>query len=68
MRITLLCLLCSPPTYQRLKAAVKDVVKQGVVSEPISYAEAKSIPYLRVCLTDFERNTAGSRASSRASY
>lgn len=50
MRITLLCILSSPPTYQKLKTAVKDAVRQNTVSEPISYAEAKEIPYLRVSL------------------
>lgn len=57
MRITLLCLLSSPPIYQKLKTVVKDVVKQDVVSEPISYAEAKDIPYLRVSLLNPEMNT-----------
>lgn len=50
MRITLLSILSSPTVYQKLKAAIKDAVRRNVVSEPISYAEAKEIPYLRVSL------------------
>lgn len=48
MRIILLCLLSNPPVYAKLKASVKDTVTKGSVSEPISYAEAKGIPYLQV--------------------
>lgn len=48
MRITFMCLLTSPPTYQKLKTVVKDAVSSGDVSNPISFESAKEIPYLRV--------------------
>lgn len=48
MRITFLCLISSPPVYYKLKEVVKEAVKSGTVTEPISYARAKEIPYLRV--------------------
>lgn len=48
MRITLLCLISSPPVYQKLKAVVKEAVSRGAVTEPISYSVAKEIPYLKV--------------------
>lgn len=48
MRITFLCLISSPPVYRKLKAAVKEAVSSGAVTEPISYGLAKEIPYLRV--------------------
>jgi cytochrome P450 len=48
MRVTLLCLISSPPAYNKLKDAVREAVKSGTVTEPISYAEAREIPYLRV--------------------
>lgn len=48
MRITLLCLISSPPIYNKLKDAVREAIKSGTITEPISYATAKEIPYLRV--------------------
>lgn len=48
IRITFLCLVSSPPVYNKLKATVKEAVGSGTVAEPISYEMAKEIPYLRV--------------------
>lgn len=48
MRITFLCLVSSPPVYNKLKAVVKETVSSGTVTEPISYELATEIPYLRV--------------------
>lgn len=48
MRITFLCLVSSPPIYNKLKAVVKEAVSSGAITEPISYEVAKEIPYLRV--------------------
>lgn len=50
MRVTLLSILSSPPVYQKLKATVKEAVSNGTVSSPISYEEAKGIPYLRAVI------------------
>lgn len=50
MRITFLCLLSSPPVYQKLKTVIKEAVSSGKLSDPISYDQAKGIPYLRVCM------------------
>lgn len=51
MRITFLCLISSPPVYYKLKEVVREAVKSGTVTEPISYATAKEIPYLEVSPT-----------------
>ncbi|KUI63769.1 Pisatin demethylase [Cytospora mali] len=59
MRITLLCILSSPPVYQKLKNVVKDAVTSGAVSNPISYEEAKSIPYLRAVVYEGMRMRPG---------
>lgn len=48
MRITFLCLVSSPPIYNKLKDVVKEAVSNGAVTEPISYEVATEIPYLRV--------------------
>jgi cytochrome P450 len=48
MRITLLSLISSPPVYNKLKDTVREAIKSGTITEPISYATAKEIPYLRV--------------------
>lgn len=47
MRITFLCLVSSPPVYYKLKAAVREAMKSGTVTEPISYGVAREIPYLK---------------------
>lgn len=51
MRITMLCLLSSPPVYQKLKEAVNQSIRDGV-SQPITFEQAKAIPYLRVRTTN----------------
>jgi cytochrome P450 len=48
MRITMLSLLSSPAIYQKLKEVIRDTVQSGDVSHPITYDQAKAIPYLRV--------------------
>lgn len=49
LRVTLLCILCSPPVYQKLKNTVKNAVETGAASDPISFSQAKGLPYLAVC-------------------
>lgn len=48
MRMTLLCLLASPPVYQKLKIEVKRAVRSGGISDPVSFGQAKALPYLTV--------------------
>lgn len=50
MRMTLLSLLSSPPAYQKLKAQVQRAVRNGDVSDPITFAQAKELAYLQVRL------------------
>lgn len=47
IRIVMLCLMSSPPTYQKFKAMIKEAIDTGVVSSPITVAEAKGLPYLQ---------------------
>lgn len=51
MRITLMCLLSNPSAYKKLQNAITQAVNSGRVSSPISFAEAKEIPYLKASLT-----------------
>jgi cytochrome P450 len=49
LRTSLLHLLASPPVYAKLKTVVRDTIRAGV-SEPISLAQAQTIPYLRAVI------------------
>ncbi|KAH8780172.1 BcABA1, cytochrome P450 monooxygenase [Diaporthe sp. PMI_573] len=59
MRITLLSLISSPPVYNKLKDAVREALKSGTITEPISYATAKEIPYLRAVVYEGMRMRPG---------
>lgn len=48
LRMTFLCLLTNLVAYKRLQETVREIVKRGDVPSPISNAEAKEIPYLKV--------------------
>ncbi|KAJ8122629.1 hypothetical protein ONZ43_g1221 [Nemania bipapillata] len=50
MRITLLYLIATPTAYQKLKAEIKTALESGRVSNPITAAEAKQLPYLQAVL------------------
>lgn len=51
LRITMFYILSCPRVYQKLKAEIRDAIREGRVSSPvISVAEAKQLPYLQVCL------------------
>ncbi|KAK7709818.1 hypothetical protein SLS64_006060 [Diaporthe eres] len=59
MRITFLCLVSSPPIYNKLKAVVKEAVSSGGITDPISYEVAKEIPYLRAVIYEGMRMRPG---------
>lgn len=48
IRSTMLYLMSTPQVYQRFKKEVMQVVRDGGASNPISFEEAKRIPYLQV--------------------
>lgn len=48
IRATLLRLLSSPSAYQKLKQEIANGIKEGQISRPITYEEAKRLPYLQV--------------------
>ncbi|TPX18688.1 uncharacterized protein E0L32_002545 [Thyridium curvatum] len=50
MRITMLSLLSSPTAYRKLKETVKQAIDEHGVSQPITFAECKDIPYLRAVI------------------
>lgn len=54
MRGTLLNLLSSPSTYQKLKQEIADGIKEGRISKPITCEEAKSLPYLQVSFQSYD--------------
>ncbi|KAK3334090.1 cytochrome P450 [Cercophora scortea] len=52
IRGTLLCLMSSPPAYQRLKKEIVEGIKEGRISKPITNDEAKKIPYLQAIINE----------------
>ncbi|ORY70987.1 BcABA1, cytochrome P450 monooxygenase [Pseudomassariella vexata] len=50
IRTTLLYLMSSPRVYQKFKAEIMQVVRNGKVSSPITVEEAKKIPYLQAII------------------
>jgi cytochrome P450 len=48
MRFTMLNIISTPRVYEKLKAEISRAVRKGSVSDPITLAEAKLIPYLQV--------------------
>ncbi|POS75469.1 cytochrome P450 [Diaporthe helianthi] len=63
MRITFLCLISSPPIYNKLKEAVREAIESGNVTEPISYNMAREIPYLRAVVYEGMRMRPGTTGS-----
>lgn len=45
---TFLHLLSSPRAYQKLKGEILEAIQQGRISDPVTYEEAKQLPYLKV--------------------
>jgi cytochrome P450 len=52
IRCTMLHLMTNPRAYQTLKSTVKEAVRNGKVSSPITQAEGMALPYLRVGCPD----------------
>ncbi|CAN8102785.1 unnamed protein product [Discula destructiva] len=50
IRMTMLCLMTNPRVYSKLKATVRDAVRDGTISNPIKQEEAKKIPYLQAVI------------------
>jgi len=51
LRGLVLNVVASPPVYRRIKDEIRQGIKQGTISEPITAEEAKSLPYLQVWTT-----------------
>ncbi|KAI6084808.1 BcABA1, cytochrome P450 monooxygenase [Hypoxylon rubiginosum] len=50
IRTTFLYLMTNPRVYQKFKEEIKQVVRDGRASSPITYEEAKRIPYLQAVI------------------
>lgn len=48
IRSALIHTITSPLVYQKLKQEIRAAVQDGKVSSPISFSEAKKLPYLQV--------------------
>jgi len=44
----MLHLLTSPGVYRKLKDEIAEAIKAGIISSPMTEAEAKNLPYLHV--------------------
>ncbi|PSR75283.1 cytochrome P450 [Coniella lustricola] len=63
IRMTLLCLLTNPAAYRRLQETVRETLKRGDVSEPISFAQAKAIPYVKAVVYEGMRMRPGTQGT-----
>lgn len=50
IRVSLLNIMNNPPVYARLKREIFSAIREGRVSNPITSAEAKAIPYLQALI------------------
>lgn len=50
IRVTMLCLMSSPPIYYKFKEMIREAVASGAVSSPITVAEARKLPYLQAVI------------------
>ncbi|KAI1487754.1 BcABA1, cytochrome P450 monooxygenase [Biscogniauxia mediterranea] len=50
IRQTMLYLMATPAVYQRFKAEIARFVREGKASDPITYEEARQIPYLQAII------------------
>ncbi|KAK7752820.1 hypothetical protein SLS62_005162 [Diatrype stigma] len=50
-------LLASPCAYQKLKGEISEAIQQGCISDPVTYEEAKRLPYLQAVLNEGLRLT-----------
>jgi cytochrome P450 len=47
---TMLHLMTAPVAYQNLKAELAEGIRDGRISSPVTVEEAKTLPYLQVCV------------------
>jgi cytochrome P450 len=57
IRVVLLNLMSSPPTYRKLQAEIDSAVAAGQISSPIQDSEAKRLPYLQAVIKEGLRIT-----------
>jgi cytochrome P450 len=53
IRATLLYLMTTPHAYRKLQGEIVEASARGSISKPVTYAEAKSLPYLQVTYPRF---------------
>lgn len=63
-RLTLLYLMTCPRVYYKLKGVIAQAIREGQVSNPISQAEARKIPYLQVRIIPRRRRLRSACAGS----
>jgi cytochrome P450 len=57
IRVVLLNLMSSPPTYRKLQAEIDSAIAAGQISSPIQDSEAKWLPYLQAVIKEGLRIT-----------
>ncbi|KAE8453907.1 hypothetical protein EG329_007683 [Mollisiaceae sp. DMI_Dod_QoI] len=57
IRIVLLHLMSSPPSYRRLQSEISQAMKNGQISSPIKDSEARQLPYLQAVIKEGLRIT-----------
>lgn len=50
-------LLSAPHAYQKLKGEISEAIQQGRISNPVTYEEAKQLPYLQAVISEGLRTT-----------
>ncbi|KAI1081406.1 cytochrome P450 [Whalleya microplaca] len=55
IRCTMLFLTTTPHAYRRLQEEIDQAIGEGKVSSPITYAEAKTLPYLQAVIHETRR-------------
>ncbi|KAF2634891.1 cytochrome P450 oxidoreductase [Massarina eburnea CBS 473.64] len=52
MRATLLAIITNPIAYSKLRAEISQGIRNGAISEPITDAESRKMPYLQACILE----------------
>ncbi|GAW26382.1 putative cytochrome P450 [Rosellinia necatrix] len=63
LQTAMLYVLSSPRVYQRLKDEVRQAVVSGEASSPITFEQAKKLPYLQVCISFLQPHTERGQAA-----
>ncbi|RBA13220.1 hypothetical protein FPRO05_13647 [Fusarium proliferatum] len=50
IRVTLFYLMSSPRVYRKLKEEIRDTIREGKASSPITAAQARELPYLQAVI------------------